>query len=597
MGKQKNRNGFNDLSLYKKILLIVSVTFVFLYLFFFFSIHILTARYEKELYQTNAQILEHVSSSIVTELQSVETLSSNVLSDSSIQENLMLLQDDPNNDKNPIYRRNIYECLYPYIFRNGYIKSINVILNDGTNICMGNTSDIRQFDVELMNREADGANGRLVWLPSRTAGNNIAGARQIRQMKYLDLRKLASLYIVVDMEKLIQDSLGKAGYAPNQSNFVLLDEGQRIYPENSYHDERFGRLLSDMYQSGENYTITAIEGEKKFIIAGMVPYCGWEYLYFRDYNGIFYNIQTTKVSVFLFSVCVGIMALIVVQLIFRRILKHLDYLVEKIRCFGSGEPIPVDQSAYDYSGRRDEIGQLHVNFDEMTKSVKVLRDENYDKQLLLRDATIRMLRQQINPHFLYNTLDTINWMAQKSGAEEISVMVRSLGNLFRASITGQDDFVHLKDELEVLDNYIRIQKVRFKNRLDFQLVTSDELSQILVPKLCIQPLVENALKHAMEYTNETCIIRVTIQEREQEYTIRVANTGSRFEEDLLWKIENKQITPQGSGVGLVNINSRMKLLYGDNYGLNCYNKEGMAIVMLSIPKERGDGYAETDDCR
>ncbi len=102
----------------------------------------------------------------------------------------------------------------------------------------------------------------------------------------------------------------------------------------------------------------------------------------------------------------------------------------------------------------------------MTHSVKVLRDENYDKQLLLRDSTIKMLQQQINPHFLYNTLDTINWMAQKYGADDISMMVRSLGNLFRASIAGQKDIIPLSEELEVLNDYIRIQEMRFKDRLN-----------------------------------------------------------------------------------------------------------------------------------
>ncbi|MCA5011076.1 histidine kinase, partial [Clostridioides difficile] len=91
-------------------------------------------------------------------------------------------------------------------------------------------------------------------------------------------------------------------------------------------------------------------------------------------------------------------------------------------------------------------------------------------------STIKMLQQQINPHFLYNTLDTINWMAQKYGAEDISVMVRSLGNLFRASIAGQKDIIPLEDELEVLDNYIRIQEIRFKDRLHFELKTPENIT-------------------------------------------------------------------------------------------------------------------------
>ena len=115
--------------------------------------------------------------------------------------------------------------------------------------------------------------------------------------------------------------------------------------------------------------------------------------------------------------------------------------MKRSRSLAAGSPLACDVKCYDYENRQDEIGQLHRSFDDMTHSVKVLRDENYDKQLLLRDSTIKMLQQQINPHFLYNTLDTINWMAQKYGADDISVMVRSLGNLFRSSIAGQKDII------------------------------------------------------------------------------------------------------------------------------------------------------------
>ena len=90
---------------------------------------------------------------------------------------------------------------------------------------------------------------------------------------------------------------------------------------------------------------------------------------------------------------------------------------------------------------------------------------------------------------------------------------------------------------------------------------------------------------------------MTLQERDHDYQIQVANTGSQFEENLIWKIEHREITPQGSGVGLTNINSRLKLLYGDSYGLTFYNQEGMAVVMLTIPKERRSFHAETHDCR
>ncbi len=562
----------------------------------FLNLHFLIKQYDKELYQASAQALNHASASIANEMEIIEKLSDNIISDSVIQENLYQLNQTPNSKRDAAYKRDAYEALFPYAFSNQYIKSINLVLGDGSNICMGNSDDIKRFPMARLEETADASSGRVSWVPALQPGQDVCCIRMLRQLKFLGLNKLADLYLVVDMETLISDSLQSAGYSSDNAPFVLLCDEKRIYPAEPYHDEMYPQLLEDMAAADRSYTIASIDSKKTFIIAGSLPFIGWDYLYFRDYNPIFHNILLAKfwmVAVFTMS-CIT--ALVMLWLVFGRILSHMGFLIEKIRCFGNGTLPPRQISSYIYEGRQDEIGQLHRAFDEMTKSVKVLRDENYDKQLLLRDATIRMLQQQINPHFLYNTLDTINWMAQKYGADDISTMVRSLGNLFRASITGQEDLIPLREELSFLDNYIQIQTIRFKDRLNFEMELPDHISHIQIPKLCIQPLVENALKHAMEYSDQMCCIRFTFCEREKDYLIRVANTGSRFEENLLQKIENKEITPQGSGVGLTNINSRLKLLYGDSYGLTFYNQEEMAVVMLTIPKERRSFHAKTHDC-
>ena len=244
-----------------------------------------------------------------------------------------------------------------------------------------------------------------------------------------------------------------------------------------------------------------------------------------------------------------------------------------------------------------EVQNLSDSFGHMVGRIQQLMTTVREEEIVLRKTELKALQAQINPHFLYNTLDTINWMAQKYGADDISTMVRSLGNLFRAAVNSKEDLIPLKKELDVLKDYIRIQQIRFGDRLDFQLHVPDDISHIYVPTLCIQPLVENALKYALEFSDDVCHITVTISEKDTVYQITVANTGSYFEDDLIWKLEHRQVTPQGSGVGLVNINSRLKLLFGDRYGLSIYNEDGMAIVLLSIPKEREDSYAQIDDCR
>ncbi|WP_394525105.1 sensor histidine kinase [Lacrimispora sp. JR3] len=577
---------FNNLSLYKKVLTVFLLEVLALCITFALSLKILTSRYHEELYRTNANSLNHVTTYLESEMKMVETISDNLIGDKVIQNNLAFLSENPYSNRRSAARRDIYEQLYPYMYRSSYIKSINIVLSDGSNICMGSSDEILKFNIKELDQSLESLKGRSIWASGIAPGPNTVCARQILKLKYLSLKKLAELYITVDMDKMIEDGLNNSGSLAENSKFILISGDKRIYPAAPFHDKYCNQLIATNRKQGNSYSIATLSGNKEFIINGHVPYVGWDYLYFRDYDPLFYRIRLVTMQIFLFTLCIILATAVCVNLIFRHIFRHLDYLIEKIQCFGSGELPACDVKCYDYQNRQDEIGQLHRSFDEMTHSVKVLRDENYDKQLLVRDSTIKMLQQQINPHFLYNTLDTINWMAQKYGAEDISVMVRSLGNLFRASIADQKDRIPLSEELKVLDNYIRIQQIRFKDRLHFELETPENISRICVPKLCIQPLVENALKHAMEDTDELCRIRVIIKEMEMNYRISVTNTGSRFEEDLLQKIKNREITPQGSGVGLLNINSRLKLLYGDQYGLNFYNEGGKAVVMLSIPKEQ-----------
>lgn len=577
---------FNNLSLYKKILTVFLLSMLAICITFLLSVKILTTRYNEELYKTNANSLNHVTTYLESEMQTVETITDSLVGDQTIQSNLTFLSENPYSNRRALARRDIYQQLYSYIYRSSYIKSINIILEDGTNICMGSSDDILKFDVKELSKSLDSLKGGSIWSSSIEAGPDTVCARQILKLRYLSLKRLGEMYITVNMDKMIEDGLTNSGSFSENSNFILMSGGKRIYPSKPFYDELSLQLIEKIKQQENAYTIATLDGKKEFIISGHIPYAKWDYLYFRDYDPLFYGIRLISMQIFLFTFCIITVTAVWVNVIFRHIFRHLDYLIEKIKCFGSGEVPDYNIKLYDYENRQDEIGQLHRSFDEMTHSVKVLRDENYDKQLLVRDSTIKMLQQQINPHFLYNTLDTINWMAQKYGADDISVMVRSLGNLFRASIADQKDIIPLSEELKVLYDYIRIQEIRFKDRLNFELDTPEKISQIFVPKLCIQPLVENALKHAMEDTDELCRIRVSIQEMEQDYQIQVSNTGSQFEEDLLEKIANKEITPQGSGVGLLNINSRLKLLYGDNYGLKFYNKGGKAVVMLSIPKEQ-----------
>lgn len=575
---RKILKSYTNLPLRKKITVIVYTSFLLLSIVFSFNLHKLTNYYDQDMYRSNAQLLDNVISNMESEMSAISNMSDYIISDYVIQDRLTKLMDSTSKYKSATYRRDAYEALFTYMFLNDYISSITLVVEDAV-ITMGDSLENADLDYDSINSRAGRANGGTVWISGRDTDYSTFCVRQIRQKKYLNLRKLGDLYVKVDMDKIIQDGLEKAGYKPDITEFILYNKGEQIYPEKEIYEQNEiqRKDLSEPYQ------IETIDGKKKFIIIGNMNYVPWNYYYFRDYNQIFYQATNTKYFAVIMTVLFLVICVLFTNIMFTNIFKHFNYLIYKMKQFG-GEPVNQAAKEYNYEGRQDEIGKLHRTFDEMTKNVKALRDENYDKQLLLKDATIKILEQQINPHFLYNTLDTINCMAQVQGNEEISTMALSLGNLFRASIVQQKELITLEEELGFLKSYIKIQELRFRDRLRFQIDIPEKYNGIPVPKLSIQPLVENALKHSMEFSFEPCGIYVSLSEKSDRYQLKVANTGSYFDDDLLEKIRQKTITPLGTGVGLMNIDSRLRLLFGEEYGLSFLNQDGMAVVLLEIPK-------------
>lgn len=572
------RQQFNNLALRKKIFLIFTVSVLLLATLFNLSLTYLMNQYNQEIYATNAQLLTNVTTVIESQMSAIEDMSNYIIGDETIQENLVFLNDNPYSSKRALASRDIYQSLYPYIFSNDYIQSIN-ILNDDFEIAMGTSLDPEAIDIPQGNAMAIKQNGRIQWLGETTSGPSIYCVRVIRQRKYLKLTSLAVLYIKVDLDQIIKDALDNAGYPPTETNFILYKDDILLYPQSTPYEFNVNALsLQD-----ETYLIDTIEGSKKFIISGDLDTVSWHYYYIRDYNRLFKKLMLAKTYSVMAIILCSFIVLILTEEILKSMFKHIDRLLQKIQNFGKGLT-PSEGLVSEYTNRTDEIGRLHQHFDTMTRSVTVLRDANYEKQLHLKDATIKILEQQINPHFLYNTLDMINWMAQVEGAQDISTVVLSLGKLFRASISMEKDLIPLEQELTFLKSYIKIQKIRFNERLNFTIDISDDLLNMMIPKLSLQPLVENAIKHGMESLIDTCYIALSAAETEQDYILTLSNTGSIFDNDLLNRIKNNDLKPLGTGVGLTNIDSRLKLLFGNEYGLKFDNRDSKACVIMRIPK-------------
>ena len=286
-----------------------------------------------------------------------------------------------------------------------------------------------------------------------------------------------------------------------------------------------------------------------------------------------------------YSLIIGlgiIFSIIVSYQLIHSIARHINFLVEKISAFrGEREQLPV--SHYDYSSRSDEIGVLHQQFDRMVSEINELIEKNYKSGLLMKEAQLTALENQINPHFLYNTLESVNWRAKMIGAQTISQMVESLGNLLRITLSRTPGSYTLKTELDLVQYYVTIQKLRFEDRLNVTVYCAPELECCIVPKLSIQPLVENAIHYGLEDSVDICSIQIHVRRVEDTVVITVSNSGSQFEENILPKLTAGTIQKHRTGIGLLNIDQRIKLAFGAKYGLSLYNKDELANAELIIP--------------
>ena len=572
---------FKNLSLRWKIFFIVLLNVVSLLLFSFIGFTILSKTYNELLYRSIAGNLSFSANTISTNLKDVERLSSIILSTSSIQTSLSAIHESEDAVVRSNANRSINTALSSYYetFRqNGvsYIVLFNDNFSNATNWAAYEKTDREFIDHALQNAEL--GDGAVSWTTGGGSTSGLFLGRNIRKIEGLDFSTIGRLLIYVDTDRLI-NTINRSFQTFDTGYYLLADGPDTIYASSGLSKDLVNRTLlleDDTYQTlqADNHTY--------FAVSSKIPYYDWRYISLIPFDSIIHSIGRSA-KIILGIMVLGILtALVLTQWLIYSILRHFNALIVKMDVFSKNE-LTLEQSAYDYSARNDEIGRLHQRFDRMATRIRTLVDTNYKNELLRKEAQIKALESQINPHFLYNTRESINWRAKASKNAEISMMAESLGTLLRSTLSNHESLVELDYELELVRAYITIQKIRFEDRLDFLSLVDDDLHHILMPPLTIQPLIENAIRYGMEEMTETCHIELLVRHEGDQVLIRVKNNGSVFEDHLLEKLKSREKQPNSFGIGLMNIDQRIRLLFGDTYGLELNNEDDCATADIHIP--------------
>lgn len=229
----------------------------------------------------------------------------------------------------------------------------------------------------------------------------------------------------------------------------------------------------------------------------------------------------------------------------------------------------------------NEIGELSKTFNIMIEKIKELMLQNNKEQELKRKNELKALQAQINPHFLYNTLDSIVWMAESKKSEEVVLMTSALAKLFRTSISKGEEVISINNEIEHIKNYLIIQKIRYKNKLDFEIDVEDEIMHYKVLKIILQPLAENSIYHGIKNKDGIGIITIKGRKIQDKILLQVIDNGTGMTPAEIDKVFNKKGRQSGSGIGVYNVNQRIKLYFGDEYGLS-YESELDKGTIVSV---------------
>lgn len=218
----------------------------------------------------------------------------------------------------------------------------------------------------------------------------------------------------------------------------------------------------------------------------------------------------------------------------------------------------------------NEIGRLSQSFNRMTERIDSLLKENTREQKLKRKNEMRALQAQINPHFLYNTLDSIIWMSEVGRNEEVVLMTSALARLFRQSISNNKEQVSIREELEYVKNYLTIQRMRYKDKLDYIIDVEPEILNAQIIKFALQPLVENAIYHGLKYKDSKGLLSIRGYRREDRIVIEICDDGAGMDEAALAGIFETKPGKRSktNGVGAANVQTRLKLYYGEGYGIS-----------------------------
>ena len=377
-------------------------------------------------------------------------------------------------------------------------------------------------------------------------------------------------------EVLDEVTLGNGGY------IYLMDSKGEIIWHPKYELIASGRvkennLVAAGYDDGSREEV--FNGTRQTVVTKTVGYTGWKLVGVIKGTGISLNMLKTRLFIVFVILLIIFIVILINSYISFRVTNPIRELEKSVKALEEG-----NLDADIYMGGSYEVQHLGKSVQDMKFRIKGLMQDIVNEHEEKRKSEFDSLQAQINPHFLYNTLDIIVWQIENEKQSEAVHTVTALARFFRLSLGKGKNIVTVKDEIDHVKNYLMIQHMRFKNKFDYEFDIAEDVLELPSLKLMLQPLVENAIYHGMEFMDGDGMIMVKAWREEDELYLSVADNGLGMTEDKVETIltgKSASGNGRGSGIGVKNVNERIKLYFGEAYGLTIDSEpdEGTTVII------------------
>ena len=467
------------------------------------------------------------------------------------------------------------------LFNSFYVDDMEIYAQSGKNYYFSVKKEVEKpenEEVEQILKSASNAMGGIVCINNLDKTEHIQIVKEVRDN--LKMYPIGTIRLSINSEALEQ--ISKNIDFASEGKVLILDENNKIVlgeaSELSRHAEQlFNKTKGEFEYSIENekyQVVYHVSDTTKWKVIGIIP--------LGEISAAVMPIQEQTIKILI----LGIILSFILSFLLSYMIVHPIYTtVSAMNQFSKGD-FEVRLS----ENRKDEFGDMNRVFNETILKIEELMHEVTDSKLLNKEMEFKALQAQINPHFLYNALDTVNWTAMKKGNWEICDMVSSISALMRISIGNKQDIFTINQELKYVKDYLYIQETRYRDRFEVQFEIDNSILNQKIPKLTIQPLVENAIVHSVEVSKGKTSLTINGYILDEQVIIEVKDTGVGMSQYTLKRLfdapeeREQDISVAHTGLGVYAVNQRLRYLYGSPYGLSATSELGKGTcIKICIP--------------